>query len=56
MTNDDLRRRFDAEMSAAGLSLTERDYELLFAMWLEHRPQREALRAAVPAFHEEPDA
>ena len=56
MTNDDLRANFDAELSAAGLSLAGRDYELLFAMWLEHRPQREALRNAVPDFHEEPDA
>jgi hypothetical protein len=53
---DELRDRFDAELSAAGLSLTGRDYELLLAMWVEHRPQREALRAAVPDFHDEPDA
>jgi hypothetical protein len=56
MTSDDLRARFDAELSAAGLNLTDRDCELLFAMWLEHRPQREALRNAVPEFDEEPDA
>ncbi|HMH51484.1 MAG TPA: hypothetical protein VK548_14700 [Candidatus Acidoferrum sp.] len=43
-------------MRAAGLSLAGRDYELLFAMWTEHRPQREALRAAVPMPDEEPDA
>ena len=55
MTNEDLRARFDAELSAAGLDLSGRDYELLFAMWVEHRPQREALRAVVPGFHEEPD-
>ena len=55
MTNEDLRARFDAELSASGLSLTGCDYELLFAMWVEHRPQREALRAVVPDFHEEPD-
>ena len=55
-TGDELRARFDAEISAAGLSLAGRDYELLFAMWTEHRPQREALRAAVPTPDEEPDA
>ena len=56
MTPDDLRARFDAELSAAGLNLDGRDDELLFAMWTEHRPQREALRAAVPMPDEEPDA
>ena len=56
MTPDALHARFDAELSAAGLNLSGRDYELLFAMWVEHRPQREALRAAVPALDEEPDA
>jgi hypothetical protein len=52
----DARASFDAEMRTAGLSLAGRDYELLFAMWVEHRPQREALCAAVPALDEEPDA
>ena len=56
MTSDEPRALFDAELSAAGLSLAGRDYELLFAMWAEHRPQREALRAVVPALDEEPDA
>ena len=56
MTGDELRALFDAELSTAGLSLGDRDDELLFAMWAEHRPQREALRAAVPASDEEPDA
>jgi len=51
-----MRAHFDAELAAAGLILAGRDYELLFAMWVEHRPQREALRAAVPALDEEPDA
>jgi hypothetical protein len=51
---DDSRARFDAELSAAGLTVTGRDRELLFAMWHEHLPQREALRAAVPAPEEEP--
>ena len=52
----DLRTRFDAELRTAGLALHGREYELLFAMWAEHLPQREALRAAVPAPGEEPDA
>jgi hypothetical protein len=52
----DLRARFDAELRTAGLALHGREYELLFAMWAEHLPQREALRAAVPAPDEEPDA
>ena len=57
VTDDaDLRARFDAELRVAGLQLAGRDYELLFAMWAEHLPQREALRAAVPALDEEPDA
>ena len=56
MTRDELRALFDAELAAAGLNLTGRDVELLFAMWAEHRPQREALRATVPALDEEPDA
>ena len=51
---DDLRARFDAELRTAGLQLEGRDYELLFAMWVEHLPQREALRAAVPGPDEEP--
>jgi len=50
----DLRARFDAELTAAGLAITGRDYDLLFAMWQEHLPQREALRAAVPAPEDEP--
>jgi hypothetical protein len=52
----ELRARFDAEMRAAGLSLAGRDYDLLFALWAEHLPQRGALRAAIPALDEEPDA
>jgi len=50
----DLRARFDAELRVAGLQLGERDSELLFAMWAEHLPQREALRATVPGPDEEP--
>lgn len=51
---NELRTRFDAEMRAAGLSVEGRDRELLFSMWREHLPQREALRATVPAWDEEP--
>ena len=50
----DLRARFDAELAAAGLTITGRDYDLLFTMWKEHLPQREALRAAAPAQEDEP--
>lgn len=50
----DLRARFDAELAAAGLSITSRDYDLLFAMWKEHLPQREAVRAAALAQEDEP--
>ncbi|HEY5725979.1 MAG TPA: hypothetical protein VIX40_08485 [Methylomirabilota bacterium] len=50
----DVRARFDAELNAAGLAVTGRDYDLLFAMWKEHLPQREALRAAAPAQEDEP--
>ena len=50
----DLRTRFDAELIAAGLAITGRDYDLLLAMWKEHLPQREALRAAAPAPEDEP--
>ena len=56
MTPDDatLRTRFDAEVAAAGLTVAGHDRELLFAMWLEHLPQREALRAAALAPEDEP--
>ncbi len=50
----DLRGRFDAELAAAGLSIAGRDYDLLFAMWKEHLPQREAVRAAALAQEDEP--
>ena len=52
--SDDLRARFDAELLAAGLSLTGADYDNLFDMWSEHLPERERLRAAIPAPDEEP--
>ncbi len=55
MTDDAaLRARFDDELRVAGLAPTGRDRELLYAMWAEHLPQREALRAAVPASDDEP--
>ncbi len=56
MAPDDatLRARFDAEVAAAGLTVTGRDRELLLAMWLEHLPQRESLRAAALAPEDEP--
>ena len=56
MAPDDatLRARFDAEVTAAGLTVTGRNRELLFAMWLEHLPQREALRAAAQTPEDEP--
>jgi hypothetical protein len=50
----ELRARFDAELAAAGLSITGRDYDLLFAMWKDHLPQREAVRAAALAPGDEP--
>jgi hypothetical protein len=51
---DDLRARFDTELKVAGLMVSGRDRELLFEMWAEHLPQREALRAAALADDEEP--
>ena len=50
----DLRAKFDEELGLAGLALSDRDAGLLYAMWLDHLPQREALRAATPAPDEEP--
>jgi hypothetical protein len=51
---DDLRARFDEELRRAGLVLSARDDELLYAMWVEHLPLRDALRDTVPAMDEEP--
>ena len=53
-TDQELRARFDAELQVAGLVLTGQDYQALYDMWVEHLPEREALRAAVPAPAEEP--
>ena len=50
----DLRARFDAELAAAGLSISGRDFALLFVLWTAHLPQREALRAAAPAQEDVP--
>jgi len=49
-----LRARFEDEVRAAGLAPSGRDRELLYAMWAEHLPQREALRAAAIDPDEEP--
>jgi len=54
MNDDALRMKFRAEMEAAGLDVTGRDADLLFEMWADHLPQREALRAAEVAADEEP--
>lgn len=51
---DDERAQFDAECRAAGLTLQGRERELLYEMWKDWLPQREQLRAAVPAPEEEP--
>jgi hypothetical protein len=53
-TETELRARFKIEVTAAGLGLAADDYERLFAMWLEHRPEREALRAVQLEPDEEP--
>jgi len=51
---DDRRAQFEAECRAAGLALSARDRELLFDMWVDWLPQRERLRAEIPAPEEEP--
>jgi hypothetical protein len=51
---DDPRAQFDAECRAAGLSLSPRDAELLYEMWVDWLPQRDRLRAEIPALEEEP--
>lgn len=56
MTAADLRAQFDAEVQSAGLALSPSDRELLFTMWKNHQPARDALRAAGPAPEEEPGA
>jgi hypothetical protein len=49
-----LRAQFDAEVLAADLPVPEADREHLFAMWAEHLPLRDSLRAAIVALEEEP--
>jgi hypothetical protein len=49
-----LRARFDAEVVAADLTVPAADREHLFAMWAEHLPLRDSLRAASVAPEEEP--
>jgi hypothetical protein len=50
----ELRERFKIEVTAAGLELAADDYERLFVMWLEHGPEREALRRVPLSPEEEP--
>ena len=54
-----LRALFEAELRAARLAppdydLPVADRERLYAMWEDHLPQRDALRAAAPELPEEP--
>jgi hypothetical protein len=49
-----LRAQFDAEVLAADLTVPDADREYLFAMWAEHLPRRDSLRAASVALEEEP--
>ena len=49
-----LRARFDAELLAAGLVLSDDDRVRLFPTWADHLPTRDSLRAAAPALPEEP--
>ena len=49
-----LRAQFDAEVLSADVSVPPDDREHLFAMWLEHLPLRDSLRAASVALEEEP--
>jgi hypothetical protein len=53
-SNDDRRAEFETECRSAGLALGERDATLLYDMWLAWLPERERLRAAVPAPEDEP--
>ncbi|HEV8473164.1 MAG TPA: hypothetical protein VGR82_10350 [Methylomirabilota bacterium] len=54
MTSQDARAQFDAECRAAGLTLTGRDADAMYEMWLEWLPERDRLRAAVPELEDEP--
>ena len=50
----ELRELFAAELRVAGLQVPDDDRERLYAMWVDHLPHRDALRAAVPRPEEEP--
>ena len=50
----ELRELFAAELRVAGLRVPDDDRERLFAMWVDHLPNRDALRAAAPRPDEEP--
>ncbi len=54
MTEAELTARFESELRVAGIEVTGRERELLYAMWLEHLPERETLRRAPLAAEEEP--
>ena len=49
-----LRAQFDAELLAAGLTISSDDHARLFATWADHLPTRDSLRAAAPVLEEEP--
>ena len=49
-----LRELFAAELRVAGLRVPDDDRERLYAMWVDHLPHRDALRAATPRPEEEP--
>lgn len=51
---DEPRAQFDAECRAAGLTLSTRDAELLYEMWVDWLPQRDRLRAEALAPEDEP--
>ena len=53
-STDDRRAQFDAEVRVARLVLSRRDADLLYDMWLDWLPQRDRLRASVPAPEDEP--
>lgn len=50
----ELRARFDAEVLAADLAVPAGDREHLLALWADHQPIRERLRAATIELAEEP--
>ena len=50
----ELRELFAAELRVAGLQVPDDDRERLYAMWVDHFPHRDALRAAAPRPEEEP--